>query len=105
MSHQDDDEIVGLSAALRKLPAAFRPAALNEFKRAFLERDYANFRGPEIIHYSGRTHQKLSKALIIVVECENFIFDLFFVPVRKLRFIPVVGRAYFVPASTASLIN
>jgi hypothetical protein len=105
MSHHDNDEIVGLTGALQKLPAMFRAIARQEFRRAFFEAGYANFGEPEIIHYKSRTGRTLNKALLLNVECENFIFDLFFVSDRQHRFVPVVGRVYFLPTNHAGLIN
>lgn len=96
--HDNDDEIVGLTTALRKLPASFRSAAHTEFRRAFLEDGFAEFLGPEVIHYRCSEGGPPRQALLLIIQCENFIFDLFYVPIRRRRLIPVLGRAYFCPS-------
>ncbi len=105
MLHHEDDEIIGLTRALQKLPTMFRVVARQEFRQAFLKPESASFGKTEIIFYKSRGGLTLSKALLIIVECENFVFDLFFVPDRKCRLVPVVGRAYCLPTNSLSLIN
>ena len=96
--HDGDDEMIGLTSALRRLPASFRLAAYGEFRRAFLEDGFAEFIGPEIIHYHCLEGGPSRHALLLIVQCEDYIFDLFYVPVGRQRLIPVLGRAYFTPS-------
>lgn len=102
--HDNDDEIVGLTMALLKLPVSFRLAAHAEFRRAFLEDGFADFPGPDVINYRCSDGGPSRQALLLIVQCENFIFDLFYVPVRRRRLIPVIGRAYFSPTEDYALM-
>lgn len=95
--HDNDDELIGLTSALRKLPASFRLAAYAELTRAFIEDGFAEFLGPEIIHFRGPDGGSPRQALLLIIECDNFIFDLFYVPNRRRVLVPVLGRAYFYP--------
>ena len=105
MSHSNDNEgeIVGLLQAVAKLPQPFCSWAYAEFHRALADDRYAEFSGPDVIYYREAENKPMKKALLVIIQCENFFFDLFFVMIGRGCLVPVVGRAYFSPTEDCAL--